>query len=277
LTWLPDIGHGNTHELASASSNDVYQLKQFAHFIAAAHCKNLERWNCPACVEPSTVGTTLLHTINEPITGVYGYVAVNPRLRTIVVAYKGTSDTQGWITDDEFLLVPYMEAGMGVLVHGGFLNGLHSVKQQVMEAVGKAVGSYPGFSVSVAGHSLGGAIAALTTQYLARNLPSTSFTLHTYGEPRVGNPAFAAYFDALPNVAAMRFVNGNDLVPTIPPPLIGYRHHAHQFWSPNADENVVKCVGDEDPRCRVLGVLDKKKHTEMLGIRFSGECGDESA
>lgn len=46
------------------------------------------------------------------------------------------------------------------------------------------------------GHSLGGALAELDALYLTLNLPSNiSIKAVTYGTPRVGNRAFATFYD----------------------------------------------------------------------------------
>ena len=47
------------------------------------------------------------------------------------------------------------------------------------------------------GHSLGGALAELDSLFMAMNLPSSIHVKGvTYGTPRVGNPAYAAFFDS---------------------------------------------------------------------------------
>ncbi|KAG6817310.1 hypothetical protein H0H87_010327 [Tephrocybe sp. NHM501043] len=56
---------------------------------------------------------------------------------------------------------------------------------------------YSATKVTVVGHSLGAAIAAITGVYLPLHLPTTTtFRTIVYGLPRTGNPAFADYVDA---------------------------------------------------------------------------------
>jgi predicted lipase len=51
--------------------------------------------------------------------------------------------------------------------------------------------------LSKIGHSLGGALAQLDSLYFTLNLPSKiTISATTYGLPRVGNPAYATYFDS---------------------------------------------------------------------------------
>lgn len=47
------------------------------------------------------------------------------------------------------------------------------------------------------GHSLGGALAELDSLFMTLNLPSSiSVKGRTFGTPRVGNAAFASFFDS---------------------------------------------------------------------------------
>ncbi|GAB4822203.1 hypothetical protein N2152v2_009249 [Parachlorella kessleri] len=52
-------------------------------------------------------------------------------------------------------------------------------------------------SFHLTGHSLGGAMASLAAVELQQRWPSSSLQVYTYGQPRVGNRAFAAEYDAL--------------------------------------------------------------------------------
>lgn len=80
----------------------------------------------------------------------------------------------------------------------------------------------------VAGHSLG---AALSTLYMADHAAKAGeggsidgvevTASYTFASPRVGNPVFAAAFDAL-SVSSWRVVNELDVVPKLP--VIGFEH-----------------------------------------------------
>jgi alpha/beta superfamily hydrolase len=64
------------------------------------------------------------------------------------------------------------------------------------------------------GHSLGAALATL-----AANRYGKTQGLYTFGSPRVGDVDFADDF----HISAYRFVNNNDIVAKVPPP-IRYKH-----------------------------------------------------
>jgi hypothetical protein len=74
-------------------------------------------------------------------------------------------------------------------------------------------------SVTVCGHSLGGALATLLGLDVAVNTIFKNPTVYTYASPRTGDSAFTAFYDHMvPNT--IRVANRMDLVPKLPmPPL----------------------------------------------------------
>ena len=76
--------------------------------------------------------------------------------------------------------------------------------------------SAPGTKVTVAGHSLGAAVATLLALDIAVTLPATDLTLYTFASPRVGDAAFAAFCNIRVPLH-FRIANRPDLVPHTPP------------------------------------------------------------
>ena len=77
-------------------------------------------------------------------------------------------------------------------------------------------------TVKVVGHSLGSALATL---YVAENVRVGQVhtpLLCTFASPRVGDPEFAAAFDALAGLESWRIVNQLDAVPKVP--FLGFEH-----------------------------------------------------
>jgi triacylglycerol lipase len=102
-------------------------------------------------------------------------------------------------------------------VHTGF----RAHARRIMPEISEYVGSHPGRSIYITGHSLGAAMSL----YIAQELEwagHDGITLFTYGSPRLGN---STYVRNLKNITHHRYVNGNDLVTKLPPALFGYRHH----------------------------------------------------
>ena len=93
------------------------------------------------------------------------------------------------------------------------------------------------------GHSLGGALAELDTLFMRLNLPAgTTVRGVTFGKPRVGNPAWATYFDF--QIANFTRVNNKrDVVPTVPGRRLGFQH-PHQEIHIQEDGRVVACPGE---------------------------------
>lgn len=79
---------------------------------------------------------------------------------------------------------------------------------QVIKAAGYQLQQHPTYKLVITGHSLGGAMARLTYFFIDINsqFPGSTTELYTYGEPRVGNIAFADYFNNL-DILSARCVN----------------------------------------------------------------------
>ena len=74
----------------------------------------------------------------------------------------------------------------------------------------------PGFKVLVTGHSLGAAIAVFCTLDLVIEMPNVQVYHYTFGQPRVGNAAFASFFQKHAKAASFRFTHNHDIVPHLP-------------------------------------------------------------
>lgn len=94
------------------------------------------------------------------------------------------------------------------------------------------------------GHSLGGAMATIAAGrcYLS-HIPSNPVELFTYGSPRVGDKRYINYVQ----LDHYRFVNNNDIVPRVPPSLLGYRHSGREVYL------------DLNGRIRKLGIVSKRR------------------
>ena len=78
-----------------------------------------------------------------------------------------------------------------------------------------------------AGHSLGGAMAAICAGRCAlSHIPSNPRALFTYGSPRIGTRRYVNYVA----LEAYRWVNNNDIVSRVPPPWLGYRHKGREVY-----------------------------------------------
>lgn len=101
------------------------------------------------------------------------------------------------------------------------------------------------------GHSLGGAVAALTSNLLSKNASSTCI----FGAPRYCDSTGYIAFGPRP---ATHFARRGDLVPSLPPRWLGYADHARQF-----DTNGIPSASDS----LRPGLFDLFRHLPLF-------CGD---
>lgn len=153
---------------------------------------------------------------------------------TLVVAFKGTSSFENVVTDLNLFKTfhpPKRMASMTsawglklirmpVLVHTGFLTAWMSngYDRAVVTRVGEvmeAMGGPEVVTLLVTGHSLGGALATLAAHALKTAYPSARPTVYTYGQPRVGNRAFAHEYNKMIE-EHFAVINCNDPVTTVP-------------------------------------------------------------
>lgn len=81
------------------------------------------------------------------------------------------------------------------------------------------------------GHSLGGAMATICAGRCKLSfIKSNPEELYTYGSPRVGNRRYVNFA----KITYYRWVNNNDIVPTVPPAWFGYTHTGTEMYLNNA-------------------------------------------
>jgi triacylglycerol lipase len=107
-------------------------------------------------------------------------------------------------------------------IHRGFEGAIDAVWADVATALAQVADAQPLF---IAGHSLGGALATIAAERLWREHRIRASGVYTFGAPRVGTQTFAdSYNDSGLGDRSYRFVHGLDIVPTLPPSALGFRH-----------------------------------------------------
>ncbi len=146
----------------------------------------------------------------------------------VVIAIRGTEGIQEWIHDAQFLPKPCPFMAAAGRTEDGFTDmyesmrtGLDTTSPTLVQALPKLQFPMPVTSLTICGHSLGGALATLLALDVAVNTKFTP-TVYTYASPRTGDPQFVSVYNhAVPNT--IRIANRLDLVPKLPlPPL--YEH-----------------------------------------------------
>ena len=193
--------------------------------------------------------------------------------KTIIIAFRGSLAPRNFIYDLKFALIDfqYPSAPPGARVHSGFwqiwLDVQHQIIRQLNHIVRQELSNDPDvwFDVVLTGHSLGGATALLAGLMLKHHHdtnstfhdshplhPTMHFRIYTFGEPRVGNVAFANWVMSLDHlIPIQRTTYYNDFVPHLPPrwiPLPGmsardrsFYHHAAETFIRKGAREVVAC------------------------------------
>jgi hypothetical protein len=146
-----------------------------------------------------------------------------------VIAIRGTEGILEWIHDAEFLTVPcpflvgagHTEDGFTAM-YQSLRTGAAPNSPTVVKSIGNLPFPRPVTSVTVCGHSLGGALATLLALDLAANTVFSQPVVYTYGSPRTGDSLFVSTFDQVVK-NSYRIENRVDIVPKLPPPP-AYRH-----------------------------------------------------
>jgi len=147
---------------------------------------------------------------------------------SIVVAFRGTEPNvlRDWYTDfDARLDTCPLGDGAG-RVHDGFWRGVDGIWPALRAQLAAWSGS-PALPIWLCGHSLGGALALVAALRLQTDaaLVGRLAGVYTYGQPRVGDAAFASFANSLLGPRYFRFVNDLDIVPHVPPAMVSdYRH-----------------------------------------------------
>jgi len=158
----------------------------------------------------------------------FGFVAQDPA-GNVVVAIRGTEGILEWVQDARFLAVkcPFL-AGAGQ-TEDGFTAVYESLRIARDAGSARLVDALPGMafpqpvtSLTICGHSLGGALVTLLALDVAANTTFSHPIAYTYASPRTGDPSFAdTYNQVVPST--VRIANRFDLVPKLPPPPL-YEH-----------------------------------------------------
>ncbi|KAL4812228.1 Alpha/Beta hydrolase protein [Aspergillus spinulosporus] len=216
-----------------------------------------------------------VHKISSPfLSDSCGYIALShpPSPKRIIVAFRGTYSIPNAIVDLSMYPQEYIPFSPGndtdgdapkcedCWVHLGFMNAWRLTRATILDTISAARDQYPDYALTLVGHSLGGAVAALAGTEM--QLRGWEPVVTTFGEPRVGNKAFVDYLDTVFRLEYgnerewkfRRVTHVNDPVPLIPLTEWGYEMHGGEIYIdrvelPFSVDDVRYCQGKSDPDC----------------------------
>lgn len=101
-------------------------------------------------------------------------------------------------------------------VHSGIYEQFKSVMDDLITWICNRHKKNNVVSITLTGHSLGGALATLCSVYFGYFFYNVKINCITFGSPRVGDKRFGFYYRRIINISK-RFVNNKDPITTIPP------------------------------------------------------------
>ena len=151
----------------------------------------------------------------------------------ILVAFRGTQPDRAmdWFVDAGAVHRKWdHDAGT---VHTGFYDALHAVWGVPLakgEVLPRRLLNRGSKTIWITGHSLGGALAELCAAQAVFVSKIDVQGVYTFGQPRVGNKAFADAVGAKLGSGIFRFVNHRDIVPRVPLFSAQFCHYGNQTF-----------------------------------------------
>ena len=151
----------------------------------------------------------------------------------IVVTYQGTNTTD-WVSvlhDLDFIQVnsEIPNLSSSAKVHHGFYQQFQRSWSAVNSTVQAAINDYPNDNITVIGHSMGASIAQLGALALQSQYGIVDRVV-VYAPVRTGNPQYAKEFNNIFDDIYTAVWNGQDWVPWILLPELGYAHPNNMIW-----------------------------------------------
>ncbi|RKP04954.1 Alpha/Beta hydrolase protein, partial [Thamnocephalis sphaerospora] len=152
-------------------------MRVYAKFAAASYCmmnSMVRSWTCLGHCKGGTEGTEVVHLKSDWLTQIKYYIAVNHRLKSIILSVRGTLAPINVLIDFSWVPIDYTDfpgAKPGAMVHAGFLVASLWLSMAVRDQLFALAERYSDYTVDFTGHSLGGAITQLVALNFAARTP----------------------------------------------------------------------------------------------------------
>jgi len=229
--------------LATATMCSTPGLKSNADLLA---------WNCgPAC--DALGNMTDVFVVDSGLDN-DAFVLGGKLNGECTITFRGTSDLGGWMEDlksSSLVELPSCSFnGKPCKVGQGFLDNYNSLATFLKGNL-SSVGCDQQQPLVVIGHSLGAAEAAVAMYDLKANGYNVVRT-YTFGQPRVGDAAFASAFEQdFAGAEHFRITHAEDPVPHLPFEFMGFHHISTEvYYSGDTTDGFKVCdASGEDKTC----------------------------
>jgi triacylglycerol lipase len=186
-----------------------------------------------------TQGCEECQVVRDERTDTLAFAAANET--EVFVCFRGTRDLRNWITDLDCGLTSassveprIADCGLEGGIHAGFYRALEAVWGELAAVLERMAAGRK--NIFFCGHSLGGALAMLAaarwegrggagnSAAISGSLPRAATWMYSFGQPRVGNRAWARWYDARLRQRSFRIVHAEDVVARVPWLLGMFRH-----------------------------------------------------
>ena len=226
--WYPIEDENTARSEYKQSVTDQYNESiafYLARITSASYCSafTIMHWNCLPCSLVSPLQS--IKVVVDPKNDFQGIVGYSLEHDAIIISYRGSIDIQNWVDDFTFVQKEEYKNLPNVLVHEGFFRLYQEVAKQVVASIQEIRKEHAEAIILVTGHSMGGAVALICAFELSVLLALNVQAVYTFGQPRVGNFAFAELMRKnVPNL--YRVTHYHDIVPHLPPTYLNFRHSA---------------------------------------------------
>ncbi|CAB4262768.1 unnamed protein product [Prunus armeniaca] len=290
FTWMFVFSAGRELKIKHKDRGPIYNhtlatiLVRYASTVYLSDLTELFTWTCSRC-DGLIKDFEMIELVVDIQHCLQAFVGVAQDPNAIIIAFRGTQEhsIQNWVEDLFWKQLDLDYPGMpDAMVHHGFFNAYHNttIRPGILNAIARAKEFYGDIRIIVTGHSMGGAMASFCALDLRVNQKERNVQVMTFGQPRIGNAAFASYFSELvPNT--IRVTNEHDMVPHLPPyytyfPQKTYHHFPREVWLYNVGvESLVyeveKICDDsgEDPTCsRSVSGNSISDHLVYFGVEL---------
>ncbi len=174
--------------------------------------------------------------------------------RLAILCYRGTEPDNfiNWLTDADVNpeRVPWRFGADATVhtVHAGFYRNVRATRYAIAERLLLAIQGKPILddgrpdgdvgkleALYVTGHSLGAAMAAMFAVMMETNpaygeIRDRIRAIYTYGQPMIGDPAFATWCSKAIGKKVFRFIHAHDVVAALPPKISGpFAHFGEEY------------------------------------------------